>query len=77
MEINCLDVIQELSNYLDNDVSEELRIDIETHLPACAHCTAIFDGLNNTIKLIGDGRAFELPVGFSQRLRERIRQQHR
>jgi len=77
MEINCLDVIRELSNYLDNDVSEELRIDIETHLPTCAHCNAIFDGMRNTISLTGDGRAFELPIGFSQRLRERIRFQLR
>lgn len=73
MEINCLDVIRELSSYLDDDVSEQLRISIEAHLPNCTHCTAILDGLRNTITLIGDGRAFELPVGFSERLRRRIR----
>lgn len=77
MKINCLDVIRELSNYLDRDVDEQLRIDIETHLPTCAHCTAIFDGLRNMVRLTGDGRAFELPIGFSQRLRRRIRLQSR
>jgi anti-sigma factor RsiW len=72
MVISCLDVIRELSNYIDQDVSAELRGQIEAHLPACAHCTAIYDGLRNTITLIGDGRSFELPAGFSQRLRERL-----
>lgn len=72
MEISCLEVIRELSNYFDQDVQQELRADIEVHLPTCAHCTAIYDGLHNTITLMGDRRSFELPDGFSQRLRERL-----
>lgn len=74
MEISCLDVIRELSNYMDRDVQPELRSQIEAHLPTCAHCTAIYDGMRNTITLVGDGRNFELPKGFSQRLRERLKQ---
>ena len=69
MDISCLEVIRELSNYIDEDLNPQLRVDIEAHLPKCAHCTAIYDGLRNTITLTGDGRIFELPPGFSQRLR--------
>ena len=72
MDISCLEVIRELSNYLDEDVKPELRADLEAHLPRCAHCTAIYDGLRNTITLIGDGRSFPLPSGFSRRLRDRL-----
>ena len=72
MEISCLEVIRELSNYVDQDVQPELRADIEAHLPTCAHCTAIYDGLRNTITLMADGRSFELPIGFSQRLRHKL-----
>ena len=72
MEISCLEVIRELSNYIDEDVKPQLRADIESHLPNCAHCTAIYDGLRNTITLVGDGRTFELPSGFSQRLRDKM-----
>lgn len=75
MEISCLEVIRELSNYIDQDVPPPLRAQIEDHLPQCAHCTAIYDGLRNTITLVGDGRSFELPVGFSQRLREKLAKQ--
>jgi predicted anti-sigma-YlaC factor YlaD len=74
VEIRCLEVIRELSNYIDKDVKPELRTQITAHLPSCAHCTAIYDGLRNTITLVGDGRSFELPVGFSQRLRAKLEQ---
>jgi predicted anti-sigma-YlaC factor YlaD len=72
VEISCLDVIRELSSYIDQDVEPQLRADIEAHLPNCAHCTAIYDGLRNTITLISDGRSFELPAGFSDRLRQKL-----
>lgn len=72
MEISCLEVIRELSNYIDVDVTPELREQIVAHLPGCLHCTAVYDGLRNTITLIGDGRSFDLPAGFSHRLRSRL-----
>lgn len=74
MEISCLEVIRELSNYIDQDVKPGLRDQITAHLPTCAHCTAVHDGLRNTITLVGDGRSFVLPVGFSQRLRAKLAQ---
>ena len=72
MEISCLDVIRELSNYIDKDVAPKLREQILAHLPGCSHCTAVHNGLRNTITLTGDGRAFDLPAGFSQRLRAKL-----
>ena len=72
MEISCLEVIRELSNYIDEDLASELRAQITAHLPTCEHCTAIYDGLRNTMTLVGDGRSFQLPAGFSQRLRAKL-----
>ena len=72
MEISCLEVIRELSNYIDKSVASQLREQILVHLPGCAHCTAVYDGLKNTITLTGDGRVFDLPAGFSQRLRAKL-----
>jgi predicted anti-sigma-YlaC factor YlaD len=72
VEISCLEVIRELSHYVDKDVTSEFRVQIRAHLATCAHCTAVYDGLRNTITLIGDNRSFELPVGFSQRLRTKL-----
>ena len=72
MEISCLEVMRELSNYIDKDLKPELRAQITAHLPTCAHCTATYDGLRNTMILVGDGRSFQLPAGFSQRLRAKL-----
>lgn len=75
MEISCLEVIRELSNYIDKDVTAQLREQIVGHLPGCSHCTAIYDGLKNTMTLTADGRAFDIPAGFGQRLHAKLGKQ--
>ena len=70
MEISCREVIRELSNFIDQGVGAELRAQIEEHLAKCRHCSAIYDGTRNVIRLVADDRVFELPAGFSQRLRK-------
>ena len=72
MDISCLEVIRELSNYIDNDVTPQLREGLLAHLSGCSRCIAVYNGLRNTITLTGDGRAFDLPAGFSQRLRAKL-----
>ena len=72
MDISCLEVIRELSSYIDEDVTPKLQAQILTHLSGCSRCTAVYNGLRNTITLTGDGRAFDLPAGFSQRLRAKL-----
>ncbi len=72
MVVSCKEVWREISNYIENDISPELRADMEEHLAQCRHCTAILDGTHNVILLMADERAFPLPVGFSARLRERL-----
>jgi hypothetical protein len=67
-----LEVIRELSSYIDNNVTPQLREQIVGHLSGCSRCTAVYNGLRNTITLTGDGRAFDLPAGFSQRLRAKL-----
>jgi hypothetical protein len=71
-EISCVEVWREISNYLHEEISVELRERMEAHFKVCAHCTAIFDGLRNVVQLVGDDRIFEMPEGFSKRLYERI-----
>ena len=75
IEISCLEIFREVSNYIDGDVDDELRTRMEAHFKACAHCKAVLDGTRNVVKLIGDGVEFELPEGFSQRLYNRIKGQ--
>ena len=70
--IDCYQVIRELSDYLEADLTPQLRLQIESHLKNCAHCMAVYDGLRNVVRLLGDEKAIELPEGFSERLYKRL-----
>jgi len=72
VEISCVEVWREISNYLDQDISPAVRERMEAHFKLCAHCTAVLDGTRNVLGLVGDGRVFQMPDGFSKRLQERI-----
>jgi anti-sigma factor RsiW len=73
IEISCLEVWREISNYVDNEVAPELRARMEAHFKSCAHCKAVMDGTKNVVKLVADGVEYELPSGFSERLRGKIK----
>jgi len=73
IEISCLEVWREISNYVDEEVTPDLKARMEAHFKTCAHCTAVLDGTRNVVKLVGDGVEYHMPDGFSSRLRERIK----
>lgn len=77
VEISCLEVWREISNYIEEIVDPELRRRIEEHLKVCEHCTTIYEGTRNVVRLIADGVAYDLPSGFGDRLRRRIEAQIR
>ena len=68
LEISCVEVWREISNYVDGEVSPDLRARLEEHFKGCAHCKAIVDGTSNVVKLVGDEKVFEVPQDFGKRL---------
>jgi anti-sigma factor RsiW len=72
IEISCVEVWRQISNYLDEEISPEMRERMEAHFKACAHCTAVLDGTRNVVGLVGDGRVFQMPDGFSKRLYKKL-----
>ena len=72
IEISCVEVWREISNYLDEEISPELRERMQAHFKVCAHCTAVLDGTRNVVGLVGDGKVFRVPDGFSERLYRRL-----
>jgi hypothetical protein len=72
VEISCLEVWREISNYLDDEISAEMRARMAAHFKECAHCAAILDGTRNVIRLVGDGRVFQLPNGFNKHLYKKL-----
>jgi hypothetical protein len=72
IEIECEAVWRQISNYLDREVDAGLRAVMAAHFKDCAHCSAILDGTRNVVKLVGDGKAFEIPKHVSQRLYNKL-----
>ena len=72
IEISCVEVWRQISDYLDDEISAEMRERMKAHFKACAHCTAVLDGTRNVVELVGDGRVFQMPNGFSKRLYKKL-----
>jgi len=72
MRINCQHVWEHISAYIDCEVNTALRAEIDRHLETCEICSAVLDSTRNVVVLVADGRVFELPIGFSERLHARL-----
>jgi len=70
--ITCAEVRRELSDYIEDDVTRELRARIEQHVTACPGCKAVYDGVRNMLTLVSTGEIIQLPRGFSARLYRRL-----
>jgi len=73
--IECKHVWTYISDYLDGTLSEEIRVTVQKHLEHCELCSAILDSTRNILVLTADDRVFELPVGFSERLHQRLEEE--
>jgi len=72
IEISCVEVWREISNYVEGEISTELRERMAAHFKACAHCTAVLEGTRNVIELVGDGRVFHAPESFGKKLFKKL-----
>lgn len=72
MRIDCKHVWRYISAYIENDLDDLLRAEIDRHLETCEICSAVLDSTRNVVILMADDRVFELPAGFSRRLHYRI-----
>ena len=70
--LSCEEVRREISNYLDDDISPRMRRLLETHLEQCRKCAVLLDTTHNVLVLLADEQRFELPAGFSARVRQML-----
>ena len=73
IEIDCEEVWRQISNYLDDELDPGLRAILASHFKDCAHCSAVLDGTRNVVKLVGDGKAFEIPASAIDRFYRKLK----
>jgi anti-sigma factor RsiW len=72
MVLNCKHVWNHISEYLDGTLDPQVLEQVQKHLEHCEICSAVLDSTRNILILTADDRTFSLPVGFSERLHNRL-----
>ena len=76
-KLGCEEVLEQLSDYLDEDSRSELCEAIEAHLSRCHDCQVEVDTLKKTILLYQADRVVEVPMAVSRRLGAALAQAYR
>jgi hypothetical protein len=71
--VQCEQVWEQISDYIDGDVDAGMRSALEAHIQGCQRCTSVLNGTRNVVGLYGDDRLFKAPMGYSWRLQRRIK----
>jgi putative zinc finger protein len=70
--ITCDEFFTEFADYLENQVSAEVRHELELHLSQCRACHVLCDSSLKTIKIVTESSSFELPQCVSDPIIERV-----
>ena len=67
---NCSQVLSELNDYVDGELSPELCMELESHLEQCENCQIVLDTLHKTVYLVQhlDDEPQKLPGDVEYRL---------
>lgn len=75
--MDCRDVIARLSEYLDQELAEDPRRDIEAHFVACTECRVFVDTVRKTIALYRCEAELECPEQVKIRLQSLLAIEYR
>ena len=70
--MDCTEVMEQLSEYLDSDVRAELRKAVDEHLEACHDCSYYVDTVRKTVVLYQADLRIEVPMKATARLHEAL-----
>jgi anti-sigma factor (TIGR02949 family) len=67
-KITCQSFLDDLSDYIDGDVAEEIRVTFEAHLAKCPNCWVVFDETQRTVEIVQRFDCHPLPDSVKDRL---------
>lgn len=50
-QIECKDLLKQLSNYIEGDIPPALMAELESHVKSCENCRIVLDTTRKTISL--------------------------
>ena len=70
--ITCEEFFAEFADYLENQVSLEIRQELELHLSQCRACHVLYDSTRKTIRIVSESNSFELPQNIFDPIIDRV-----
>ncbi len=74
--MDCSEVMEQLSEFLDEEARAELCRTIEQHLTQCRDCRFLVDSVKKTIVLYQSDREVEVPVTVSAQLQAALAREY-
>ena len=75
-ELDCEDVVDYSSAYIENDLKPDKRSAFQAHLSKCGPCQAFVVTLSSTIGAVGRLPGISAPSALKQSLLERIHREN-
>jgi anti-sigma factor RsiW len=72
--MKCEELLALLNEYVDGTVDRAVCEEFEKHMAGCNPCQVVVDNIRKTIKLYKEGKPYELPGEFRNRLHAALRQ---
>lgn len=70
--ITCEEFFAEFGDYLEEQVSREVREELELHLSQCRACHVLYDSTRKTVRIVSESNSFELPQNIFDPIIERL-----
>jgi hypothetical protein len=72
--MKCAELLATLNEYVEGTVDPAICEEFEKHIAGCNPCQVVVDNIRQTITLYKEGKPYQLPLQFRQRLHSALRQ---
>ena len=70
--ISCKDILSKLSDYVDRDLDDENRNNLQSHFAGCAVCRMVMNSFQKTVELFSKNKPEKIPPETSAMLHARV-----
>lgn len=70
--MTCSEFLALLDDLIDDEVTNQMRADLEDHLRGCEHCEVTLNTTRKTIQIYRSHEIYDLPTGLRERLHAAI-----
>ncbi len=70
--MTCTEFLAQLDDLIDDEVTSQMRADLQEHLRGCEHCEVTLSTTRKTIEIYRSNEIYDLPTDLRERLHAAI-----